>query len=66
MALHIGAREGDAIRIGDDIELVIVKARGGWVKVSITAPSDVSVRRCPAPRHAAPERPVLRPPKGER
>ncbi len=36
---------GKTIRIGDDIEIVILRVNGNQVRVGVTAPPDITVRR---------------------
>lgn len=36
---------GKTIRIGDDIEIVILQVKGNQVRVGVTAPPDISVHR---------------------
>ncbi|WPD44492.1 carbon storage regulator CsrA [Pseudomonas aeruginosa] len=36
---------GKTIRIGDDIEIVILNVRGNQVRVGVTAPAHVTVHR---------------------
>lgn len=43
--LVLSRKIGEAIRIGDDIEIVVLDATRGRVKLGITGPKHVSVRR---------------------
>lgn len=43
--LVVTRRKGEAVMIGDDIEVTIVRVAGGTVRLAITAPSDVSIFR---------------------
>jgi carbon storage regulator len=43
--LVITRKKNDAILIGDDIEITIVKIEDGSVKLAITAPKDVTILR---------------------
>ena len=36
---------GESIRIGDDIEVVVIEVRGGTVRLGFTAPRSVSIHR---------------------
>ncbi|HEJ4559965.1 TPA: carbon storage regulator CsrA [Pseudomonas aeruginosa] len=36
---------GKTIRIGDDIEIVILQVKGNQVRVGVTAPPDIAVHR---------------------
>lgn len=36
---------GKTIRIGDDIEIVILQVRGNQVRVGVTAPAHITVHR---------------------
>ncbi|RQB76055.1 carbon storage regulator CsrA [Pseudomonas aeruginosa] len=36
---------GKTIRVGDDIEIVILQVKGNQVRVGVTAPPDISVHR---------------------
>ncbi|WP_152224107.1 carbon storage regulator CsrA [Pseudomonas sp. SCB32] len=36
---------GKAIRIGDDIEIVILHVKGHQVRIGVTAPPDIAVHR---------------------
>ena len=38
-------RPGEAIRIGDDIEVTVLEVKGNQVRLGITAPKEVSVHR---------------------
>ena len=43
--LVLARRENERIRIGDDIEIVVVSIRGNSVRLGIKAPSSVPVHR---------------------
>lgn len=43
--LVLSRKQGERIRINDDIELVIVEIRGDKVRVGVEAPDDVPVHR---------------------
>ena len=43
--LVVTRRKGEAVMIGDDVEVAIVRVAGGTVCLAITAPSDVSIFR---------------------
>ena len=43
--LVINRKVGERIKIGDDIYLMIVRIKGGTVRVGVEAPKDVPVRR---------------------
>jgi carbon storage regulator CsrA len=43
--LVLTRREGERIVIGEGIEIVIVKTKGGAVKIGIEAPAEVKVLR---------------------
>jgi carbon storage regulator len=43
--LVITRKKNDAILIGDDIEITIVKIEDGSVKLAISAPKDVTILR---------------------
>jgi len=43
--LILTRREGETIRIGDDIEVKILSVKGNQVRLGITAPEEVSVHR---------------------
>jgi carbon storage regulator len=43
--LVLGRRKGEAIKIGGDIEVMVVDIDGAIVKVGITAPPDVNIVR---------------------
>ena len=36
---------GESIRIGDDIEVVVIEVRGGTVRLGFKAPRDVTIHR---------------------
>jgi carbon storage regulator len=43
--LILTRRLGEAIRIGDDIEVTILEERGHQIRVGVTAPREVPVHR---------------------
>lgn len=43
--LILTRRIGEKIKIGDDIDVVVLGITGGQVRLGVTAPSDVSVHR---------------------
>ena len=43
--LVLSRKEGERIRIGHDIELVVLKSKGNRVALGISAPKDVSIKR---------------------
>ncbi len=43
--LILTRRVGKTIRIGDDIEIVILRVNGNQVRVGVSAPPHISVRR---------------------
>lgn len=43
--LVIGRKKGESILIGDDIEITVVKAEDGSVKLAISAPKEVLILR---------------------
>lgn len=43
--LVVSRKKGESIRIGDDIEITVVKIDEGSVKISISAPKDVPILR---------------------
>lgn len=45
MALIIGRRVGETLKIGDNVEIAVVKMLNGQVRLAITAPRDVEVVR---------------------
>jgi len=43
--LILSRRQGEAIRIGDNIEVKIMACSGGNVRIGISAPSEIPVHR---------------------
>ncbi|SFA74407.1 carbon storage regulator CsrA [Clostridium frigidicarnis] len=43
--LVISRKKGESIRIGDDIEITVVKAEDGTVKLAIDAPRNIQILR---------------------
>lgn len=46
--LVLARRKEETIRIGDDIQIMVISISGSQVKLGIDAPADVSVVRCNA------------------
>lgn len=43
--LILSRRQGESIKIGDEVTVTILQARGGQVKIGINAPREVAVHR---------------------
>jgi carbon storage regulator len=43
--LILTRKEGESLRLGDDITITVVSVKGGNVRLGITAPRDVAVHR---------------------
>ena len=43
--LVLGRKSGEKIIVNDDIEITVIRAKNGSVRLGITAPRDVSIRR---------------------
>ncbi|WP_082233355.1 carbon storage regulator CsrA [Halobacillus massiliensis] len=43
--LVLNRKEGESVRIGDDILLKVVSVEGGQVKLGIQAPKDIDIHR---------------------
>lgn len=43
--LILSRRPGETIRIGDDIEVVVLGVKGNQVRIGVTAPRDTEVHR---------------------
>ncbi len=43
--LILTRRPGESIRIGDDIEVIILDDQGNQIRVGISAPKEISVHR---------------------
>lgn len=43
--LILSRRNGESIRIGDEVTITILQCRGGQVKIGINAPREVAVHR---------------------
>ena len=43
--LVLTTKTGQGIKIGDNIEITVIEARGNQVRLGITAPKDVAVTR---------------------
>lgn len=48
--LVLSRQAGERVRIGDDIELIIIKLRGNRVQIGFEAPIDVRIVRGELPR----------------
>lgn len=44
--LVLSRKNGESIRLGDDIEVTVCQIRGQRVRLAISAPAEVSIRRC--------------------
>lgn len=53
--LVLSRREGESIRIGDDIRLVVVAIDGARVRLGIDAPAEVPILRDDAKRRTPPD-----------
>ena len=56
--LILTRRPGQTIRIGDDIEVIILSQRGNQFRVGITAPQDIPVHRDEVYQRIKDEEPV--------
>lgn len=54
--LVLSRKQGESIIIGRNIELVVTKTKGDRVKLAITAPANVSIRRGELPAAISPRR----------
>ncbi|WP_325436015.1 carbon storage regulator CsrA [Pseudomonas nitroreducens] len=43
--LILTRRVGETVRIGDDIEVVVLGVKGNQVRIGVTAPRDIEVHR---------------------
>lgn len=43
--LILTRRKGETLKIGDDIEVIILDIKGNQARIGISAPADVSVHR---------------------
>lgn len=43
--LILTRKEGESLRLGDDITVTVVSVKGGHVRIGIDAPRDVAVHR---------------------
>ena len=43
--LILTRREGETLKIGDDIEVTVLSVKGNQVRLGITAPEEVAVHR---------------------
>ena len=43
--LILTRKEGESLRLGDDITVTVVSVKGGHVRIGINAPKDVAVHR---------------------
>ena len=57
--LVLTRKDGEAIRIGDDILIKVSQIRGGRVKIAIDAPQDVRIRRSELEARQMPMAPVV-------
>ena len=55
--LVLSRKNGESIRLGDDIEVTICQISGNRVRLAISAPQDVSIRCSELERRS--QRPVL-------
>lgn len=55
--LVLSRKEGETIRIGEDIEITVVRVSGNRVRVGISAPRDVTVTRPDQKSHVSPPQP---------
>ena len=44
--LVLTRREGEGIALGDDVVVTVVSVQGNKVRLGISAPDDVKIRRC--------------------
>ena len=49
--LVITRKNGESVRIGDDIEIVVTQINRGKIRIGIAAPPEVSIRRSELARH---------------
>ena len=47
--LVFSRKKGESVMIGHDIELVVVRTKGGRVKLAVKAPANVTIRRAELP-----------------
>ncbi len=59
MALTLGRKPGEVIKIGPDIEILVVRVEGKKVRLAITAPEKVRIRRGEAADLAVSPPPVV-------
>jgi len=45
-------KEGEVLKIGDDVRIYIKRIKGNWVRLCIEAPKDVSLERVKQSRGA--------------
>lgn len=43
--LILTRKEGESLRLGDDITVTVVSVKGGHVRIGVNAPRDVAVHR---------------------
>jgi carbon storage regulator len=43
--LILTRKEGESLRLGDDIKITVVSVKGGHVRLGVEAPRDVAVHR---------------------
>ena len=57
--LVLSRKDGEAIRIGEDILIKVSQIRGGRVRIAIDAPQDVRIRRSELETQRKPIAPVV-------
>ena len=62
--LILTRRAGEALRIGDDIEVTVMAVNGSQVRIGIHAPRDVAVDREEIAERKRREREAVQEPKG--
>ena len=50
--LILTRREGESVRIGDDITITVLRVKGSQVRLGVDAPKSVSVQRGEISEHA--------------
>jgi carbon storage regulator len=53
--LVLTQKEGEILRIGEDVFIHIKRVKGNWVRLCIDAPREVSLQRIPAEKPEQPE-----------
>jgi carbon storage regulator len=56
--LVLTQREGEVLKVGDDVRIYIKRIRGNWVRLCIDAPPEVTLERIAAPEVEAAKAPV--------